>query len=236
MGMRYRKTVKVGPFRATVSKSGVSYSAGVPGARVTKRADGKVQTTLSAPKTGVSYTHTSRSSKPSAAPRPAASRPVARPAQPAKAAPAAKPVKAAKPARVAKPPKPPKPAKPLPGIRSTIPPRPPWGWVTPRVFKGRYGTVSITEQGIYIDRDTAGRVGNHSAGIWWRDVVAVDFLEPQWGRLGHVHFVTAAEPRGQTVLGRGSNPAAGASRNPHAMQLSSRQRADFEELRRFIGG
>lgn len=220
MGMRYRKSVKVGPFRATVSKSGVSYSAGVKGARITKRADGKVQTTLTAPKTGVSYTHTSRSPKTSA-PRPTAPRAVARPAKPAK------PAKIAKPA---------KPAKPLPGIRSSIPPRPPWGWANPRLFKGRYGTVSITEQGIYIDRDTAGRVGNHSAGIWWRDVVAVDFLEPRWGRLGHVHFVTAADPRGLTVLGRGSNPAAGASRNPHAMSFSSRQRSDFEELRRFIGG
>ena len=51
MGFRYRKSFKAGPFRATVSKSDISYSAGVKGARVTKRADGRVQTTLSAPGT-----------------------------------------------------------------------------------------------------------------------------------------------------------------------------------------
>ena len=39
MSTRYRKSFKAGPFRVT-SKSGSSYSAGVKGARVTKRADG----------------------------------------------------------------------------------------------------------------------------------------------------------------------------------------------------
>jgi hypothetical protein len=38
MGFSYRKTIKAGPFRITAYKSGVSYSAGVKGARVTKRA------------------------------------------------------------------------------------------------------------------------------------------------------------------------------------------------------
>ena len=55
MGLRYRKSVKIGPFRMTVSKSGVSTSVGVKGARITKRADGKVQTTASIPGTGISY-------------------------------------------------------------------------------------------------------------------------------------------------------------------------------------
>jgi hypothetical protein len=65
MGFSYRKSVKMGPFRVTASKSGISYSAGVKGVRVTKRANGKVQTTLSAPGTGLRYTTSSRSRQPS---------------------------------------------------------------------------------------------------------------------------------------------------------------------------
>lgn len=208
MGFRYRKSVKLGPFRATMSKSGVSYSVGVKGARVTKRADGRVQTTLSVPKTGVSYTSTTRTRKQAPASRPAA-RPVARPARP---------------------------AKPLPGRRSSIPPCPPLGSVSPRMFKGRYATVSVGVQGIRIDRDAAGRIGNRSASIEWREVVAVDFLDPTWWRLGHVHFATAADPRGLTTLGRSGNTATVARKNPHTIEFSSRQRAAYEELRRFIGG
>ncbi|MFF3911547.1 DUF4236 domain-containing protein [Streptomyces sp. NPDC001848] len=60
MGFSYRKSFKAGPIRVTASKSGISYSAGVKGARVTKRADGRVQTTLSAPGTGMRYTATNR--------------------------------------------------------------------------------------------------------------------------------------------------------------------------------
>ncbi|MGV9990639.1 DUF4236 domain-containing protein [Streptomyces sp. NPDC003374] len=56
MGFSYRKSFKAGPFRVTASKSGISYSAGVKGVRVTKRANGRVQTTLSAPGTGLRYT------------------------------------------------------------------------------------------------------------------------------------------------------------------------------------
>ncbi|MEZ0091132.1 DUF4236 domain-containing protein [Streptacidiphilus sp. EB129] len=56
MGLSYRESFTAGPFRVTASKSGISYSAGVKGARVTKRANGKVQTTLSAPGTGLRYT------------------------------------------------------------------------------------------------------------------------------------------------------------------------------------
>ena len=58
MGFRYRKSVKMGPFRMTFSKSGVSYSVGVKGARITKRADGKIQKTLSIPGTGISHVTT----------------------------------------------------------------------------------------------------------------------------------------------------------------------------------
>ncbi|MDT0467055.1 DUF4236 domain-containing protein [Streptomyces gibsoniae] len=59
MGFSYRKSLKAGPIRVTASKSGISYSAGVKGARVTKRADGRVQTTVSAPGTGMRYTTSS---------------------------------------------------------------------------------------------------------------------------------------------------------------------------------
>lgn len=59
MGFSYRKSFKAGPLRITASKSGISYSAGVKGVRVAKRADGRVQTTLSAPGTGIRYTHSS---------------------------------------------------------------------------------------------------------------------------------------------------------------------------------
>lgn len=59
MGFRFRKSFKLGPFRFTASKSGISYSLGVKDARVTKRADGKAQTTLSIPGTGISHTSVS---------------------------------------------------------------------------------------------------------------------------------------------------------------------------------
>ena len=64
MGLRVRKSVKVGPVRVNLSKSGVGVSAGVKGARVTKTADGKTRTTVSVPGTGVSYVKET-SSKPS---------------------------------------------------------------------------------------------------------------------------------------------------------------------------
>ncbi|MEU2867350.1 DUF4236 domain-containing protein [Streptomyces mirabilis] len=64
VGFSYRKSFKAGPVRVTASKPGISYSAGVKGARVTKRADGRVQTTLSAPGTGVR--HTTSHGRPSA--------------------------------------------------------------------------------------------------------------------------------------------------------------------------
>jgi hypothetical protein len=57
MGFSYRKSFKVAPgVRMTVSKSGVGYSVGGKGVRVTKRARGGVQTTLRVPGTGLSYT------------------------------------------------------------------------------------------------------------------------------------------------------------------------------------
>src|SRR6266702_1103922 len=56
LGSSYRKSFKLAPgVRMTVSKSGIGYSVGGKGVRVTKRARGGVQTTLHAPGTGLSY-------------------------------------------------------------------------------------------------------------------------------------------------------------------------------------
>lgn len=64
MGFRFRKSFKVGPVRATVSKSGISTSFGVKGARITKKANGNTMSTLGIPGTGISYVkETSKKSK-----------------------------------------------------------------------------------------------------------------------------------------------------------------------------
>lgn len=56
MGIRYRKSINLGGgFRVNVSKSGIGYSLGVKGARVTKTATGRSRTTISIPGTGLSY-------------------------------------------------------------------------------------------------------------------------------------------------------------------------------------
>lgn len=55
MGFRFRKSFKAGPFRWTVSKSGISTSVGVKGYRVTKTARGGLRRTVSIPGTGISY-------------------------------------------------------------------------------------------------------------------------------------------------------------------------------------
>lgn len=62
MGLNFRKSKKVGPFRFTVSKRGVSASAGVPGARITKSSTGRTTTTVGIPGSGLYYS-TSRSAK-----------------------------------------------------------------------------------------------------------------------------------------------------------------------------
>ena len=58
MGFSFRKTTKIGPFTFTASKSGVSCSVGVKGARVTRTANGKTRATVSIPGTGIRYTTT----------------------------------------------------------------------------------------------------------------------------------------------------------------------------------
>ena len=55
MGLRYRKSIKMGPFRINLSKSGIGYSVGVKGYRVTKKANGGYRTTVSIPGIGISH-------------------------------------------------------------------------------------------------------------------------------------------------------------------------------------
>lgn len=48
MGFRYRKSINLGKgFRVNISKSGIGYSYGVKGARITKTANGRKRQTLS---------------------------------------------------------------------------------------------------------------------------------------------------------------------------------------------
>lgn len=63
MGYRFRKSFKAGPLKMTLSKSGISTSVGVKGARITKKANGKVSTTFSIPNTGISYTNEKNNKK-----------------------------------------------------------------------------------------------------------------------------------------------------------------------------
>lgn len=61
MGLRFRKSINLGPVRVNLSKSGVGYSVGAKGFRVTKKATGGTRTTVSIPGTGIS--HISETSK-----------------------------------------------------------------------------------------------------------------------------------------------------------------------------
>lgn len=60
MGFRFRKSVKAGPLRVNISKSGVGYSIGGKGLRYTKKAKGGTRTTTSIPGTGISYVKDSK--------------------------------------------------------------------------------------------------------------------------------------------------------------------------------
>ena len=56
MGWRFRKSINLGGgFRINLSKSGIGYSWGVPGYRITKTANGSVRKTYSIPGTGIQY-------------------------------------------------------------------------------------------------------------------------------------------------------------------------------------
>jgi hypothetical protein len=166
MGFSYRKSVKMGPFRVTASKSGISYSAGVKGARVTKRANGRVQTTLSVPGTGLRYTTTSGTKKPTTRASTRTTAPHRRVTQPPKPvsrpAPAVTPTPAPaqRPARQpqqALPPTPPRPAKPvrLRGTRYSTLPRIASPWLLPFSVKVASTTVTIHEGGIHLQRKRA---------------------------------------------------------------------------------
>jgi hypothetical protein len=211
MGFSYRKSVRMGPFRVTASRSGVSYSVGVKGARVTKRANGKVQTTLSVPGTGVRYTATSGTRK----------APVRRPA-----------------ARTQLPVSPPHAAKRvrLRGRRSSVQPRIAAPWLLPFTIKGYLATVTVHQGGIHIERTHAGKInGNHSSDIPWRELAGIDFLDPNFFRNGHVHFATAGDPRGLTSTGNGNRMAATA-RNAHAIMFTWQQSRAYRQLRGLLSG
>ena len=56
MGLRFRKSFRIFPgVRINLSRTGIGASIGFKGFRLTKRADGKVQRTVSLPGTGISY-------------------------------------------------------------------------------------------------------------------------------------------------------------------------------------
>lgn len=63
MGLRFHKSINIGPLRLNFSKSGVGYSIGTKGIRVGKTAKGKTRTTLSIPGTGISYVKESKKKK-----------------------------------------------------------------------------------------------------------------------------------------------------------------------------
>ena len=63
MGLRFRKSINLGGgARVNISKSGVGFSLGTKGARVTKKASGGTRSTLSIPGTGISYVKDSSNS------------------------------------------------------------------------------------------------------------------------------------------------------------------------------
>ena len=55
MGLRFRKSINIGPLRINLSKSGVGFSFGFKGFRVSRSAKGKNTATVSLPGTGLSY-------------------------------------------------------------------------------------------------------------------------------------------------------------------------------------
>lgn len=63
MGLRYRKSVKIGPVRLNASKKGLGWSVGGKGFRYTKKAGGGTRTTTSLPGTGLSWVKDSSSNK-----------------------------------------------------------------------------------------------------------------------------------------------------------------------------
>ena len=63
MSIRFRKRINLGGFRINISKSGIGYSYGVKGFRITKKAKGGTRRTASIPGTGISYVSDSKKIK-----------------------------------------------------------------------------------------------------------------------------------------------------------------------------
>ncbi|MGN1119615.1 MAG: DUF4236 domain-containing protein [Oscillospiraceae bacterium] len=64
MGLRFHKSINLGGgFKVNLSGSGIGYSWGVPGFRISKTATGKTRRTVSIPGTGISYVSESGSKK-----------------------------------------------------------------------------------------------------------------------------------------------------------------------------
>lgn len=56
MGFRFRKTINLfGGLKINLSKSGIGFSWGFPGFRISRSAKGKIKQTFSIPGTGISY-------------------------------------------------------------------------------------------------------------------------------------------------------------------------------------
>ena len=61
MGLRIIKSINIGKhFKVNLSKSGVGFSAGVKGFRVTRTANSKYRKTITVPGTGISYVDESK--------------------------------------------------------------------------------------------------------------------------------------------------------------------------------
>lgn len=64
MGFRFRQNINLGGgFRVTLSKSGIGYSWGAGGYRITRTADGRTRRTIFIPGTGLSYVEEHRSGR-----------------------------------------------------------------------------------------------------------------------------------------------------------------------------
>lgn len=72
MGLNFRKSIKIGPGRVTFSKTGVSASVGVKGARITKSTTGRTTKTVGIPGTGIHHTSSNSKSSRAATPSPGA--------------------------------------------------------------------------------------------------------------------------------------------------------------------
>ena len=236
MGFTYRKSLKAGPFRVTASKSGISYSAGVKGARVTKRANGKVQTTLSAPGTGLRYTTTSGTRKRQAK-RPAASTP------PSARRPAPGPQAAGRPSPAAAPNAVPAPRAARTGSQRDfaaggpphLPGFPPRGCCPSPSTATLPQLPSTKAASISSGRAPAGSTATTQPASPGTSYAGIDFLEPNFFRNGHVHFATFDDPRGLTSTGNGNRMAASA-RNPHAILFAWHQSHAYWQLRDLLTG